>query len=235
MTQNIEGMEQVEFAIKIIEKVSTYNAFSLLELDTLTSVLNILEFLDFEKKPAYFSILNMIASATTYEAYSKYIENSLPMLTYLAKINDTNNINEIYVVSKIVLAFYYISNNMITGRWYEKNEKNTVKNLVAYGLLDNFIELLMLNENKFIERGLEICRYILRTFIGLASIESEVKDMLMHKGILDILLKFLKSSEKNINNDLNNVNNNNNNKIVSHKGKILNFINKYLIILFYFY
>ena len=101
----IEDLTCLESIIKILEKISYENSFILLENNTFTSLLNVIDFLgENQRKSVMNTCVNMVINSSSYHSFCSYIKPSLMTIATLTQYNEA----DIKTTNKAILIFYYI-------------------------------------------------------------------------------------------------------------------------------
>ncbi len=136
MTQNIEYIDCAESAIKAIEKMSFENPYAMIENDSFSAVLSLIDFFDLNlRKSALKACVNMTRVINNMDYIKKFIIPAIPSLTSLTKFIGNSEIEKT-ILDQAVLCFYNIvycikTYNLIT------QTQNFYTTLIMYGLLEN--------------------------------------------------------------------------------------------------
>jgi hypothetical protein len=238
MTQNIEFIDLAEMAIKAIEKMSLENPYALLECDAFCSVLNLIDFFDFNlKKSALKSCINMTLSISSYDVYNKFIFPAIPSLTGLTKFN--HNDTDHSVTSSAVLCFFYIFSNIKAYNLY-KGEGKIEMNILQWGVIDNLYEIAIFylkNDNSNIYGNIygknksmpmstsalpsDVFKNVLKIFQILCGISNEATNLLLNMNLLELVYSVLKREFGEKEENVVDVNNNNENENSSNSKSMI--------------
>ena len=187
----IDDMTCLESIIKIIEKISYENSFILLENNTFTSLLNVIDFLgENQRKSVMNACLNMVINASSYHSLSSYIKPSLMTLASLTQYNE----NDIKTTNKAILIFYYVVYH-IKSNSYIKTYPDLEAELLQYCFIENLSEIIqryLMNPNDK-KIGSDLVKTILKIFTSLCSVSSAAFDKIIEVKFLNAIVDMIQS------------------------------------------
>lgn len=201
----IEDLTCLESIIKILEKISYENSFVLLENNTFTSLLNVIDFLgENQRKSVMNTCVNMVINSSSYHSFCSYIKPSLMTIATLTQYNEA----DIKTTNKAILIFYYIVYHMKTNNYIKTNPEIETE-IFKYCFLDNLSEIVqryLLNPNDK-KIGSDLVKTILKIFTSLCNCSNLSFDKLVEIKFLHIIVEMiqnefnLKDSSHKINNE----------------------------------
>ena len=187
----IDDMTCLESIIKIIEKISYENSFILLENNTFTSLLNVIDFLgENQRKSVMNACLNMVINASSYHSLSSYIKPSLMTLASLTQYNE----NDVKTTNKAILIFYYVVYH-IKSNSYIKTYPDLDGELLQYCFIENLSEIIqryLMNPNDK-KIGSDLVKTILKIFTSLCSVSSAAFDKIIEVKFLNAIVDMIQS------------------------------------------
>ena len=121
MIQNFEYLECAETVIKSIEKMSYENPYIMIENDSFSALLNLMEFCDLGlRKIALKACVNMTNCINNQEFIKKFIMPSIPNLSNLARFSGNSELEKVILDLSVQCIFniifsiknYNLNNNM---------------------------------------------------------------------------------------------------------------------------
>lgn len=187
----IEDLTCLESIIKILEKISYENSFILLENNTFTSLLNVIDFLgENQRKSVMNACVNMVINCSSYHSFCSYIKPSLMTIATLTQYNES----DIKTTNKAILIFFYIVYHMKTNNYIKTNPEIETE-IFKYCFLDNLSEIVqryLLNPNDK-KIGSDLIKTILKIFTSLCNCSNLSFDKLVEIKFLHIIVEMIQN------------------------------------------
>jgi len=234
----IEDITCVDYIIKIFDKISVQNSKILLENNVFESLLvTIFDFMTIYQKKSIMKICyNISTRRVNINEYNSYIKPAMNVLINLIRIDDNDNIDNLFIVEKATNIFYNIINYIKYGDLFygkEKKEDNIIEELITkYNIIENYMDIL----NKYFVKNVQIIteqliKIILKTIVLILEVSKEGMDKILSNNFLDIISELINSEYFSDTKP----NNNNNNNVIINKRAYVNISNKRGIFMFEFF
>ena len=211
----IEDITCVDYIIKIFDKISVQNSKILLENNVFEALLvNIFDFMNIYQKKSIMKICyNISTRRVNINEYNLYIKPAMNVLINIIRIDDTDNIDNLFVVEKATNIFYNIINYIKYGDLFygkEKKEENIMDELITkYNIIENFMDIL----NKYFIKNVQIIteqlvKIILKTIVLMLEASKEGMDKILSNNLLEVISAITNNelcTDTKTNNDNNNI------------------------------
>ena len=183
----IEDMTCIELIIKILEKISYENSYSLLENNAFISLLNLIDFLgENQRKSVMKTCLNMSINITSYKSFNNYILQAMNILSDLTKYNE----NDVTTTNTAILIYYNIIVNIKKNNMIFSNPE-IEKEIYNYKFLENFCEIiksyLISHNNSDKKINIDIIKRILKIFEIISNLSKKGLEKLFNIKILELI------------------------------------------------
>jgi hypothetical protein len=197
LTQNIEYIDLAENAIKCIEKLSLECPYNILEADGFNAILSLIDFFDNNlRKSALKSCLNMVRCVNSLDCLNKNVLPSMPALTQLCKLSDTNETSK-QIQELAINVVYYIFAVLKSLNSYHQC-KDTLKSVLAYGVLESLSLILNshagnsdLDKNNQVIYSSDTIKNVIKTFEIIGCLSKDGLDILLNLGMLKTINNIL--------------------------------------------
>ena len=217
MTQNVESIENVENAIKCIEKMSFENPYILIEKNAFINILTFIDFFELSiRKSALKACVNMSKVGNNIDYIRNHILKAIPNLTNLSKLNGNSEIEKT-IVDLAIQSIYNILNG-VKNYNYSMDFNDFCEDIIKDGLinvlLDNFIKFINVEEKKEIKNNIfnvnvDTIKNILKIFELLCIMSNNIANTLLNKNMLELIYKVIKNEINYNKNDGSKVNSSN--------------------------
>jgi hypothetical protein len=201
----IEDMTCIELIIKILEKISYENSYSLLENNAFISLLNLIDFLgENQRKSVMKTCLNMSINISSYKSFNNYILQAMNILSDLTKYNE----NDVVTTNTAILIYYNIIVNIKKNNMIISNPE-IEKEIYNYKFLENFCEIvksyLISHNNSEKKINIDIIKRILKIFEIISNLSKKGLEKLFNIKILELINEIIidEFDLKNKNSDIN--------------------------------
>ena len=200
LTQNIDFIDCIELAIKVIEKMSYEIVSYLIRKNAFVNILTFLDFFDLNlRKIVLKACLNMVKYDNTLDDIILFFIPGIPALTSLTKLSGNSELEK-SILTLAVQCFYYLILG-VKRNSYSKELNWLCNEICKYGLLDNLYELFQgfinvedsnMNDNLAkVNINIETIKQVLKIFQLLSSLSDEVINYLLQHNSLVLIYTVL--------------------------------------------
>ncbi|MCQ2815729.1 MAG: hypothetical protein MJ252_00535 [archaeon] len=200
---NVDNFEALEDSIKLLEKMSNENIVSLLEAKVFIYILQLIDFFDLNlRKNVLKCCLNITKGIISYEEIEKYIQDGIPFLITLMRLDGSAEIEKTICDLAIQNLFNILNCAKKFTTAYENKIKDLCLTLTEAGVIENLFELFInfynsknnskgiIDPSKSIV-GEDTVNNILKVFESLCEIDENIVNNLLDKGMLDYIYQVL--------------------------------------------